>query len=256
MSSLANIYTDAIKNNLKPLFGNWEPTKPIRLGDYGYLDKGLFLPIGNIVKDYGLKFKSIKTKGDSNKSFYSQDGVSIAVSPEVMPDADKTLPLKAKLEISFAKENCIYFNAEGCGYENIGDIFTLGTEILKLHEIGKWNKDYVVVTDRIQASVCLIVISGSNKAFISFESKIEHKPNIASIGGNLNIVKQQDIGYLVNSSSNIVPLMALAKLQSKFPLWSGSEFRQHYVSPDSESNSNSNLDINELSSCLEFQKID
>lgn len=70
MASIVEIYTGAVRANLKPLFANWEPGKPVELGDYGILSGDAFIHIGNI-KDLGMRF-GVRDDASMDRKYFNR----------------------------------------------------------------------------------------------------------------------------------------------------------------------------------------
>lgn len=228
MDKIHNIYTNEIRENLKPLFANWEPNNPIKLGDYGYLNDNIFVPFGNI-KDLGINYSIREEENKSRKSFHTKGGVSFKLNSK-----SELTTNAASLELEFTKQNAVFFNASGCYFEIISNKAEIGNEILLLLKQGKWKKDYVVVTDILNASNSLIVISSSDNAKIHFDANTDVSViDLADAELDLSLKFQQNIGYCIENKRGLKPLMGLSKIQAKF-LWMNNEFMPHQILPIEE----------------------
>ncbi len=228
MNKIVSIYTKAIKENLRPLYPNWEPTTPVRLGDYGYLEDDFFTQLGNI-EDLGISFSTRNNNSNTRKAFYSKEGVSFSFTPKTITDID-TFHTNASLEIKFDKEDAVFFNATGCNHQIISNKSKVGEEILLLLRQKKWKKGFVVITELVKSNSTLIVISGGKESDITFEANA----NITNIDLNqidlkLSISKQSNIGYCVDAQKDLIPLIGLSKLKSNF---FEIEFKSQNMLPD------------------------
>lgn len=133
MKSIGEIYTESVRENLKPLFANWEPGKPVELGDYGQLDGATFIHIGN-VKDLGISFETRYDETKDRKSFSSRGSAEIKFHSKGAAPIKGIASVKAKLEVNFSSEEAVFFNAAECHYFMMKNKSALGREIMKLYE--------------------------------------------------------------------------------------------------------------------------
>lgn len=170
MSSIATVYSNAVKKHFKTFFTNWEPGVPLALGDYGYLEDNIFIPIGKITDDYPeigdtfLKFTFNPSK--NHEEFKSGSGIEVKLEPGVSMSVKGVALAKAVLNINFSSENQVYFNAIGCKTTRITNKAMLGYSLEPLMTEGRWKKEFCVVTDLVEADKVLIAISNSNSSGI------------------------------------------------------------------------------------------
>jgi hypothetical protein len=79
--------------------------------------------------------------------------------------------LDAGIIVEFSKEHSTLFKANNTTSPSIQDSIKLGDTILKLYKEGKWNKNWVIVTELVEAERATIIISNKSN------SKIELKAN-------------------------------------------------------------------------------
>src|SRR5712691_11549941 len=170
MASLVDIYTTAVHDNLRPLRANWEPTQPIKLGDFGILDGEAFQRIGNIADQKLNIGKVIKDEIGDQKIFSSRGNTTLAFHAKGSSANDPAVTVNANIEISFSAEDAAFFNAAACSYSIVGDKAALGAQIMKAHDAGSWQREWAVVTDLVTAKSTTIVISGSTSGNVVLEA--------------------------------------------------------------------------------------
>lgn len=219
MKAIARFYTNQVKDNFVTLFANWIPESPLSLGDFGVLDGNIFIRKGN-VRDFGLNFETI-TGPSVDEKFTSGGAVDVAFNAKAtVPATGATV--NANITIDFHKEHSIYFSAEGCSTSSIKDKNTLGNEVLKLYEDGKWKKEHTIVTDVVVAERSIVVISeGNNCKYV-----LEADANVSKIEVNTNlaVTTSKSVGYSVDAKKGLNILMGLCKIKNKFPFWNGPSF--------------------------------
>jgi hypothetical protein len=65
--NISSLYSTEIREHLYPYFANWEPSNPVALGDYGFLENNIFRQVGNLQR-LGVAFTVRTEEGFSRKS--------------------------------------------------------------------------------------------------------------------------------------------------------------------------------------------
>jgi hypothetical protein len=215
MSNICDIYTKAVYTNLRPLFANWEPGKPIKLGDYGLLKKKSFNYLGNI-NQFGITFKIRKDKTHNNQRFTAGNNTDFKIIPkgEISPAGIQCI--LASLEVDFKSENGVFFNAAGCEHNLIENKSDVEKKILRLYEEKKWKKRWVVITELVKSKSATILISGNKTSSILLEAS-ESIQNIDLADGSLKLETKltNNIGYSLITKDSLIPLMSLSRIQDK-----------------------------------------
>jgi len=221
---VSSIYANEIHANLRPLFANWEPSQPIKLGDYGALEDNIFIRFGNIT-DMGINFGERKDNRKDQKFFASKGSTELKFNGAGSAPAAGTVNVKASLEVDFSSDRSVFFNAADCEYSIINNKSALGDEVMRRYKNQQWNRGWVVVTDIITAGATTLAVSGSSSSSIVFEAT-GNVPNINLADGSvgLTIKTAKNVGYQVVSAPGLVPLMALCRIKPGF-LWFRDGFR-------------------------------
>lgn len=224
MSGVVRIYTDAVYENLKPLYANWEPGKPLQLGDFGTMRDNTFITLGNIA-DLGLKFSERVDTTKDHKYFASEDSTEVKFHAKGSIPVSGVVNATASLEVNFASKNAVFFNAADCEYFMVANKVELGKAVMALYERKSWKREWAVVTDLIQAGASTIAISGSNSSSIVFEAtgNVE-RINLADASLGITVKSSSNIGYQVVAEKGLIPLLGLCKIQSRF-LWWNDDFK-------------------------------
>jgi hypothetical protein len=224
MSTIVKIYTEAVRENLKPLFANWDPSKPVDLGDYGVLVDDVLINIGNI-RDIGINFDVKEDTTPDRKSFSSEGSTEVKLNTKGAANISGSINAKATLEINFGSKDAVFFNAAECKYSMIRDKAAIEKEVMKFYKAQKWERNWAVVTDIVQAGATTIAISGANNASVIFEASGDvEKINLADASIGLSISNQKNVGYVIDAQKGLTPLIGLSKIQSKF-LWFGDKYK-------------------------------
>lgn len=222
---ISEIYTDEVHENLSPLYANWEPGTPRRLGNYGVLDGNTFIYVGNI-KDLDIHIKVRHDTTPDKKSFTTQGSTQVRFGIGAGGTVDGAVDVAGKLEVAFSSERAVFFNAAGCRTETISDQNALGQAIMALRDADKWNDNWAVVTDIVKAGATTVAVSGGAGSSVTFQaSGTTAQIDLADADLDLHVASQNNIGYTVDAGKGLVPLIGLSKVQSRFPLFWNKDFK-------------------------------
>jgi hypothetical protein len=218
---ISEIYTDEIRKNLRPLFANWQPDQPVKLGDFGKLQGNIFIRLGS-VSQFGITFAERSDSRGTQQFFSSKGTTDVKFNAAGSAPAGGTVNVKANVEINFSSEESVFFNAADCKYSMIADKVALGAEVMKLKQKDKWKRSWVVVTDVVESGATTLAVSGSSSSSIILEAT-GNVPNIdladASVG--FTIKSARNVGFQLVAAKGLTPLIALSQIKSPFPLWFG-----------------------------------
>ncbi len=225
MAYIVDVYTDAVYNNLRPLRANWEPSQPIKLGDYGLLAGESFQRLG-AVGALGIAIGStIDEDLRDQKIFSSASDMTVTFTAKGNASTNPGVNVDASVNISFASKNSVFFNAAGCGYSMIGDKAALGATIMQMYNQGTWRREWVVITDLIRAKATTIAVSNANDANIVLQADGSiPQINLADTSIGLTVKSATNVGYQVIAKDGLIPLLGMSKIQSSF-LWWGKDFK-------------------------------
>ena len=230
MSSIADLYTDEVHDNLKPFYANWMPDQAIALGDYGILNDGIFTHLGN-VSQWGVKgIVDSPQSGTDQIQFASKGAASVTFNAAGSVAVGGVLNTKPSLKIDFSSERGVFFNAAACKHHMVDDKNALAAAIMHLYRDGKgkWKRDWVVVTDFIEARAATIMVSGGSSASIELEATADvPKIDLANASLGLAIKSSTNIGYqLIKQADDatLKPLIGFSKIQSKW-FFSSDDFK-------------------------------
>lgn len=223
MSSIAKIYTSAVRSNLKPLFGNWQPSQPVSLGDYGILRDDTFICLGNI-KDLGIVITEEQSERTDHQYFASKSGAEVSFSAKGSPLPGGAVDVNASMSVAFSSSEAVFFSAAECRYSMVKDKVALGAQVIERSHKHTWKREWVVVTDRVDAGSATIVVSGGDSASITFDATGDvAQIDLAKASIGLSVRTAKNIGYQVVAEKGLTPLLGLCQIQSTF-LWMGEKF--------------------------------
>lgn len=180
-------YTDEMYRKFG-YYATWEPNKDLALGDVGILRKNEFTRLFHISRRFpSITFTELPDNTPGDLEYISKGSVTITTKlGGTIPQAGSVLTeADAGITVEFSKENAVVFKANETYTPSIDDTIALGEEIIELFKQGKWEKDWVVVTELVKATSATVLISNKNNG------KIELKANAEIDAVDFNIAKAE-----------------------------------------------------------------
>ena len=207
---------------LKEQFGylaTWLPSTPIALGDIGVLRKNQFTKISNL-SDFGIKFdiEPDETKSDIEHSSKGAVSITTKASGTVAPQGSALGEVDAGITVEFTKENAILFKANGTTSPSIKNQIALGNKIIELYKEGKWDKDWAIITEKVDSESATILISSSSNGKIELKAKGEveaAKLDIADAELGFGLTFSKDLSTKIIAEESLTPLFKASKVKSR-----------------------------------------
>lgn len=188
----------------------WEPNKPLPLGAIVRIDKGVFTILSSLEKE-GIQVEVLEDSSEGTLDYSSSETVQIGIKASgQIPAAGSVLSAAdAGFSIDFGSDKSILFQADKTKTHQISNVASIEREVIKRVGEGKWNKEWLIVTELLEADTATIIVS------FSTNSKIEIKAN-ANVGGaqlkltdaslGLSVVSEKGSLFKAVASKGITPL--------------------------------------------------
>lgn len=232
---ISQIYCTEIKENLK-YFAAWLPSSIFSVGDYGVIEHNCFTRLGNIsdAENLNISFTAGEKSPLANLT-YTSTGVrtsSFDLSADLIAQ-----DLKAGLKIEFSSENSCFLSLAQCSTQAISNIDFVSLEILNLRERKKWDDEWAVVTEVIEAGKSLIYISKGHGGEVSLALKgIDIQQFIKEVNVEFKIVGVNNIGTHIEGEKGLTPIFKLFKVQKKLLSYKPPRFRPLSENPGNTKN--------------------
>ena len=228
MSNLYDYYLTHI-NAMSGYRANWEPAKPIKIGDIGILENGVFTTITQFSENE-IKLDIATTENTSDLNYTSSDNVTISVKAEgEAPVAGSTLTnADAGFSIEFKKGEAIVFQVSGYKTIQIRNILDVQKLVLEKSKSGEWVKDWYIITEMLEAENATIIISNSGNFMLDLKAKAaasagDLKLTNASLGlqvvrdkgSSLNFIGRQGITPMYRVMGLTNPLFGKKRLETR-----------------------------------------
>ncbi len=198
----------------------WEPNKPLKIGDIGILEKGVFshrstLESENIPMDVRVD------ESEGSLKYNSEGSVEIKakLSGKAKMPQSQLGELDAGFTINFSREKSIVFQLNGTKTHIITNVGAIETEVLSRFMQNKWRKNWVIITELIEGKEGTIIISNSKESSIELRANANVNPseniNIADAKLDLGVVSKKNIGTEIIAKNGLTPLYRVAGIRKK-----------------------------------------
>lgn len=146
---------------------NWLPDRPLRIGDIGKLDDGLFT-LYTTLEQQNIAFLIREGASDLNLDYTSNDSVSIEFDANTGAVGQLSSHLEGKVVISFSNANGVLLQMSGCKKYVIENLAEVETAVLKKYSTNEWPNEWVIISETIVTDNVTIIISTSSNNRIEF----------------------------------------------------------------------------------------
>ncbi len=201
----------------------WTPGTPLRLGQIGTFQNGIFVPLGHL-SSMGIEVALDLDTSPTTYNYASAAGVSLRFKArgESSSQYRSLGEAEAGVAITFSKENAIVFSASGCLEHRIADILGLQALLTKLLLAGGWKEDWAVITHLVAAETASIVLAQSANTVIELEAAGTAGNGFTKLGdisGGVALSYSDSMNQLIIATSGLTPLFHAMRLKRSF--WTG-----------------------------------
>lgn len=195
------------------------PGAPLELGDIGILKNNEFTKVSGL-KNEGIEFEIEDdiTKSDLEHATNGAVSITTKLSGSIPAAGSVLADVDAGFTVEFSQQNAILFKANGTVIPRIDDQIKLGREIISRYQQGKWDKDWVVITELVKADSSTIIISSSANGKVELKAKANitaAKLDIADADLNLECTFSKDLSTKIISEQGLTPLFKISRIKSR-----------------------------------------
>ena len=201
----------------------WPPSKPLEVGVIGKIPRGIFTNFTTIEKELGVKPEIQSTyKKDDVLEFETSGSVqtTLKFKGDAKPQNAQYLgEADAGVVIEFNSGDAVLFKLKGYHTHQIMNLGEIQEAVVAKYKAKKWDKEYVLITEVIEADGATILISKNSGA------KIELSANASAGGKELNIAdaslgwemkSERSMATKVIAQSSITPLYLAMSIRSSW----------------------------------------
>jgi hypothetical protein len=222
MPDVYKIYASKIYSglNYRP---TWLPVAPLKLGDVGVLHDGVF-SYRTTLSQLGIEFsvRHDDSIGDS-VDFKSESDIDISVkaSGQVNPSFTAITDAEAGARVEFRSSRGVVMQLRGVSVNTIADEATLERDMLAAaiseDETKQWQRDWVVITEVVEAEAGTILISGDAGSTIELKASGTVAPaNLADLNAKFKVVAESKVQNDWIAKKGITPLYRALRVKASF----------------------------------------
>jgi len=217
MVSVAEQYMNEMHDQFK-YFATWVPGTPLQIGDIGELKGTEFTHLSDL-KQKGIDFKIRSDPSKISLHYASSGGFSISS----IFSGDAGIPqfnldvADAGIIVKFSKDKGVAFEAQGAEQRMIADVIKVDKAILDAYNNGRWEDDWVVISDLMLADSGTVLISQGKDAAIGLKAKIQvPKLSLANIDANFDVTYENNLNTTVICQAGLTPLFKIRGIDRGF----------------------------------------
>jgi len=191
----------------------WPPGKPLEIGVIGKVPRGIFTNYTTIEKELGVKPEVKSTyKKDDVLEFETSGSVTTTIKAKgdaTPPNAQYLGQADAGIVMEFTSGDAVVFKLKGYHTHQIVNLAEIQEAVVARYKAKKWDKEYIIVTEVIEADGATILISKSAGAKVELAANAVIGPaelNIANASLGWELKSERSMATKVIAQSSITPL--------------------------------------------------
>jgi hypothetical protein len=222
MASIHSTYISAVYGNLR-YRPTWLPGTPTRLGDVGTLDDGIFRPVTSLA-NLGIAF-SVTTDEVPDKSLdlTSATGSSVDFKLEgTTSERFKALAAgEAGAAVAFEGDRSALLQLAGARIHRIADQPQLHCDLLAAIDgddpAKRWQRDWVVITEVVDAATGTIIIANGAGAKMELRAAgTMASGSLADADARFSVATKSQVGFELIAAAGLTALYRAIRVRRNF----------------------------------------
>jgi hypothetical protein len=215
---------------------NWLPDRPLKIGDIGKLEDGLFT-LYTTLEQQNIKVRTRQSESSLNLDYTSNNSVNIEIDVATSNTGNSSINsvINGKVLITFNESNGVVFQMTGIKKEIIENLAEIEPEILEKYRRNEWPKEWVIINELIITDRATIIISTSNNNRIELgcSAPLEFAKNkLADPKINLTLLSERGSSTKIFGMKGLTPLYRVRGIAE--PFLRKPEFRSRGALDDNE----------------------
>lgn len=199
---------------------NWLPDRPLRIGDIGKLEDGLFT-LYTTLEQQQIPHTVRESNSELDLDYSSKNSVSIEtdVAAGNALNVAPTASVNGKVVISFNDSNGVVFQMTGAKKNVIENLADVENAVLSRFKSGSWPKDWVVISELVITDHATIIISTSNNNRIELGCDAQigfAQSKLADPKLNLKLVSERGSSTKIFGANNLTPFYQVKGVYEPF----------------------------------------
>jgi hypothetical protein len=217
-----NVFYVNLINDKSGYRATWNPNVKLEIGMIGKIDKTGVFNVYTTLEKEGIPVE-VQSAGSTVDLDYTSTK-SVSISSKLKGDAPVAgsglSNLSAGFSVDFTSDNGVVFQSTGNRTFQLINLEEIEGQVLAKYKKGDWVKDYLIITQLVQADTATIIISNSSNVHLDLQATGEIsaaalKLTNASLG--LTVVKQQGSSMHYLAEKGLTPLYRVMGVHH--PLW-------------------------------------
>lgn len=210
MANINKFYLETISSKKKGYRATWEPNKPLKLGDVGIIENGVFV-VMTTLEDEEINMKVREDESEAEWKFTTENAVSIKtkLSGQAPILGSVLKETEAGISIAFKSENAFVFEAIGAKTHLLTNVFEIEKAILAKSKVESRWKNFAVIVELIEAESITIIMSAGSENVVDLKAKTEvalANINLANADLGLSIVSEKVSTESMVAKGGVTPL--------------------------------------------------
>lgn len=198
----------------------WDPTKKLAIGYIGKLNDGVLSIYSSLEKE-GIPVEVAIDDSGAAMDYTSHDSVSITTKlAGAAPVAGSVLSdLDAGFTLEFKSEKSIVFQTSNHKVHQLVNLAEIERKVLDKYNNGNWDKDWVIVTELVEADAATIIISNSSNTTLDLKATANvGAGNISLTNASLGLAVAREKGSTLKylTQSGLTPLYRVMGVKRPF----------------------------------------
>lgn len=199
----------------------WDPTKHLKIGDIGKLNQGVLSIYSSLEKE-GIPIEVSIGNSGANMDYTSHKQVAINMKISgSAPLAGSALTLSdAGFSFEFKGDQGVVFQTGNHRAFQLTNLAVIEDDVLERYRRGNWDKDWVIVTELIEADAATIIISNSSNGSLELKaginSNLQKALSLTDVQMGLSVVREKGSTLKYIAQSQLTPLYRVMGLRSAF----------------------------------------
>jgi hypothetical protein len=198
----------------------WDPTKQLKIGAIGKLDQGVLSIYTSLDKESipveistGNPGAAMDYTSHENVTITTKLSGSMPISGSVLEQGD------AGFSFSFKSDNSIVFQTSNHTVHQLVNLAEIEHLVLEKYNSGNWDKDWVIITELIEADAATIIISNSSDGTLELKANnlgSNGAVKLTDISLGLSVVREKGSTLKYIAQNSLTPLYRVMGLKSAF----------------------------------------
>lgn len=198
----------------------WDPTKKLAIGYIGKLSEGVLSIYSSLDKE-GIAVEVAIDDTGAAMDYTSHDSVTISTKLSgSAPVAGSVLSnLEAGFSLEFKSDKSIVFQTSNHKVHQLINLAEIERKVLEKYNSGNWDKDWVIVTELVEADAATIIISNSSNGSLDLKAKADvGAANLSLTNAALGLAVARERGSTLKyiAQSGLTPLYRVMGIRRPF----------------------------------------